>query len=84
MTHVYRVKMTMQLDTGFSSGPVPARQVFEYPSSIKGYRESWPQVITRDSRNRILVAGSRVWDEADTDITLTRLQYDVILENGFD
>jgi len=84
VTHVYRVKMTMQLDTAFSSGPAPARQVFDYPSSIKGYRESWPQVITRDSRNRILVAGSRVWDEADTDITLTRLQYDVILENGFD
>ncbi|MBK7208750.1 MAG: hypothetical protein IPH99_00010 [Xanthomonadales bacterium] len=85
-THVFRVRSDMTLDDSFTSGPVPVQQFYDFAAAAGEPAVSRPAAMTRDSRGRYLIAGSRRWNASnnDWDFALARLQHDVILATGFD
>ena len=59
---------------------------FEYPSAVTP--QGWPVSLLVDDRDRILVAGFRLWDFnfpiPDSDHSITRLMRETIFADGFD
>lgn len=70
-----------------SAGNGPTATVsLEYPSQVTP--QGWPTSLQVDARDRILVAGFRLWDFnfpiPDSDHSITRLERDTIFASAFD